>query len=157
MLKKLILLSIALCVLRQCYAMPEGLLCLKNECEENYWKTFLAQPSARSLHLCLCYTSGLGSRKACRNRKFSQSKHYDAQYQLFLIGWAYTVWCSVSGGDDELMYAIKSAFYSFRSQMFAETLTDEEYTYFIETAKSFFAKYYSLRPKESSDELELDF
>lgn len=135
----------------QICGMPTSLCNLKSDCHEEAWNSFLNHPTGRLLNLNLSYTAGLAFKKAWRLKTLPEAKHYNAQYQLFLIDLACKAW---QESDDDLMYAIKNAFDSFHCQMFDTTLTEEEYPFFLNTAKAFFSKYYKLHPEELNGELE---
>ena len=125
---------------------------------EQVFADFFSSPTGGLLDSSLLYTKSLAFRKAYRARLEKEEKHFDAQYQLYLIMFAFEYWEQhgiekddlIDGGDFSpqgcLMYAIMEALDSFSCYFFDKTLTEEEYKAFLSLQKSFYSKYVS--PKE---------
>ena len=125
---------------------------------EQVFADFFSSPTGGLLDSSLLYTKSLAFRKAYRARLKKEEKHFDAQYQLYLIMFAFEYWEQhgiekddlIDGGDfspqGQLMYAIMEALDSFSCYFFDKTLTEEEYKTFLSLQKSFYGKYVS--PKE---------
>lgn len=121
------------------------------------------------LDSCIRRTGILAFQKAYRAGCEKEEKHFDAQYQLCLIVFAFEYWEQhgtekddlIDGGDfspqGSLMYAIQEALDSFSCFFFDKTLTEGEYEAFLSLQQSFYGKYVSseeLKEYETSLERE---
>lgn len=148
---KSFILTVLCCFTCSFYGMPEYLSALQCDCQNEILSSFLARPTALLLDVSLSRTAGLAFQKAWKQRDLAEKKHFDALYQLFFINKACEVW---NGTEGSMMYAIKSAFYSFHCEGFDETLTEEERSDFEKLAGNFFAKYYKFHPEELEEGCE---
>lgn len=79
--------------------------------------------------VCISRTPMLAFQKAYKAKLMSEIKHFEAQYKLSIIGYAWELH-KKNGSLDGMLGAIISQLQSFHAENLEETLTPEERAYF---------------------------
>lgn len=106
------------------YGMPTSFSALREEIGGCSVKEFTPD----GFIVCISRTPGLAFRKAYEQKNMSEVKHFEAQYKLFLIGFALD--CYEKFNVLDMSGAIVSQLQSFHAENLEATLTSEEKEYF---------------------------
>lgn len=99
------------------------------------WETLKSYPTWNSFKNCMGCCRSLAFGKAYEFGKFDETKHFAAQYRMLIIDTAYNGFREKNSKDVNLVCAIKNELEAFFCENFQETLTEQEYEYFLKLSK----------------------